>query len=183
MENSFRPEERAVAIFGGGCFWCLEAVFSDIRGVLSVTSGYCGGHTDHPSYEQVCSGNTGHAEVVRICFDPTVIDFSSLLEMFFAAHDPTTLNRQGNDVGSQYRSVIFCLSEAQRREAVAAKVAASRDWGAPAVTTLEDAAPFYAAERYHQDYFARNGAQTYCQYVIAPKLAKVRRLFAHRLGG
>ena len=175
------PDNVEVAIFGGGCFWCLEAVFCGIEGVSTVVPGYCGGHPDQASYEQVCSGTTGHAEVVRIRFDPARITFSQLLEVFFVAHDPTTLNRQGNDVGTQYRSVIFCLSDTQRHEALRAMEAAHREWGAPVVTSLEAPAPFFEAERYHHDYFARNGAQPYCQYVIAPKLAKVRHRFAERL--
>lgn len=181
METSSAQDNVEVAILGGGCFWCLEAIFSRIRGVLSVTPGYCGGHPACASYEQVCSGTSGHAEVVRVSFDPARISFPELLEIFFAAHDPTTMNRQGNDVGSQYRSVIFCLSDAQRQVALQAMESARREWGAPTVTSLEPAAPFYEAERYHHDYFARNGEQAYCQYVIAPKLAKVCHRFADRL--
>lgn len=181
MATASAPNSVEMAILGGGCFWCLEAIFSGLRGMLSVTPGYCGGEADQASYELVCSGTTGHAEVVRVSFDPIQITFPELLEIFFASHDPTTRDRQGNDVGTQYRSVIFCLSDRQRQEALPALEKARREWGAPVVTSLESAAPFYEAERYHHDYFARNGEQAYCQYVIAPKLAKVRYRFADRL--
>lgn len=162
------------AVFGGGCFWCLEAIFRALKGVVSVRSGYCGGALPDPGYEAVCGGGTGHAEVVEIVFDPRQIGYVALLDCFFSAHDPTTLNRQGNDIGTQYRSVIFSQSETQKQLAKAC-VAALNDsnrCGARVVTQVEDASPFYPAETYHQDYFARNPAQAYCAVVIAPKLAK-----------
>lgn len=171
------------ALFGGGCFWCTEAVFLALEGVTRVESGYCGGNRPNPSYEQICSGATGHAEVVRIEFDPERIGFSELLEVFFATHDPTTLNRQGNDVGSQYRSVIFCQSEQQRQAAleVVRGLEAARVFAAPIVTEIAAAAPYWPAEPYHQNYFARNPQQPYCAALIPPKLAKLRQYFSERL--
>ena len=170
------------AILGGGCFWCLEAVFDDLEGVLSVESGYAGGDIPNPSYTAVCGGRTGHAEVVRITFDPAVLTFRDLLTVFFTIHDPTTPNRQGNDVGTQYRSVIFCLTPEQRAiaSAVIAEFNAAKLWRDPIVTQVVDAAPFYPAEDYHQEYFARNGSQPYCQVVVAPKVAKFRKHFSER---
>jgi peptide-methionine (S)-S-oxide reductase len=178
------PPGAEVAVLGGGCFWCIEAVFQRLRGVHSVVSGYCGGARAAPTYEQVCSGATGHAEVVRIAFDPAVIDFPTLLEVFFAVHDPTTPDRQGHDVGSQYRSVIFCQSERQRAEAESAirRVDATGDWGAPAVTELAGAEPFWPAEDYHWNYYDGHRSQPYCQAVIAPKVAKLQFAFKDRLG-
>ena len=171
------------AVLGGGCFWCLEAVFDRLRGVQSVESGYAGGPSIDPSYREVCSGDTGHAEVVRIRFDPAVISFRDLLKVFFATHDPTTKDRQGNDVGTQYRSVIFCQTPEQRTvaEAVVAELTAAKLWPDPIVTQIEDAAAFYPAEGYHQRYFERNASQPYCQYVVAPKVAKFRKEFVDRL--
>lgn len=171
------------AVLGGGCFWCLEAVFQELAGVLDVSSGYCGGSVAQPSYARVCDGNTGHAEVVRIRFDPEQIRFADLLDVFFVIHDPTTPNRQGNDIGPQYRSVIFCQDAEQRREAEAAirRVADSGPWEGAIVTELTDAAPFYPAEDYHRDYFLRNGHQPYCMLVVAPKVAKARHHFGHLL--
>lgn len=169
------------AILGGGCFWCLEAVYLEVRGVTRVESGYMGGHVDHPSYEQVCAGTTGHAEVVRLEFDPSVISYHDLLEIFFTIHDPTTLNRQGNDVGTQYRSVIFYQSPDQ--EAVARTVIAemANVWDAPIVTELTPASVWYKAEDYHQDYFRQHPLQGYCAFVVAPKVAKFKKTFANRL--
>ncbi|HEX6136656.1 MAG TPA: peptide-methionine (S)-S-oxide reductase MsrA [Casimicrobiaceae bacterium] len=171
------------AVLGGGCFWCLDAVFRELEGVRSVESGYAGGRTPHPTYEQVCSGDTGHAEVVRVTFDPAVLAFRDLLRVFFTIHDPTTRDRQGNDVGTQYRSVIFCQTPAQRGDADAALAELTREqvWPDPIVTEVADAATFDPAETYHQDYFARNGGQPYCEYVVAPKVAKFRKAFAQRL--
>lgn len=171
------------AVLGGGCFWCLEAVLTRLRGVHSVESGYAGGHSADPSYEEVCAGDTGHAEVVRIRFDPALLSFPDLLKVFFAIHDPTTKDRQGNDVGTQYRSVIFAQTPEQRRdaEAVIAELSAQKLWPDPIVTEVAGAAPFYSAEGYHQDYFARNGRQPYCQFVVAPKLAKFKKEFVDRL--
>ena len=145
------------AVLGGGCFWCLEAVFDELAGVQSVESGYAGGRNADPTYDDVCSGRTGHAEVVRVTFDPSVLSFRDLLTVFFTIHDPTTKDRQGNDVGTQYRSVIFCQSPAQRAtaESLAAELAAAKLWKDPIVTEIADAAPFYEAERYHQEYFAQ----------------------------
>jgi peptide-methionine (S)-S-oxide reductase len=171
-----------IATLAGGCFWCLEAVFDELRGVESVESGYMGGHAERPTYEAVCSGETGHAEVVQLRFDPQVVSFRDLLEVFFSIHDPTTPNRQGNDVGTQYRSAIFYHSAAQREQAEAMIEALGRErvFPAPIVTEVTAAGPFYPAESYHQDYFARNPGQGYCAFVVAPKVAKFRQKFADR---
>jgi peptide-methionine (S)-S-oxide reductase len=171
------------AIVGGGCFWCLEAVLERLEGVSQVVSGYAGGKMPGPSYEQVCSGTTGHAEVVRVEFDPAVISYRDLLVVFFAMHDPTTLNRQGADIGTQYRSVIYYGSDAQKAtaEALVKELNAEGIWGSTIVTQIEPAPPFYPAERYHQQYYQRNPNAGYCQVVIAPKVAKLRQKFAHRL--
>ncbi len=171
------------AVLGGGCFWCLEAVFDQLAGVQSVESGYAGGEPANPTYEQVCSGTTGHAEVVRVTFDPAVLSFRDLLGVFFTIHDPTTKDRQGNDVGTQYRSVIFCQTPEQRAiaESVVRELDAAKLWPAPIVTEIAGAAPFYEAERYHQEYFERNGGQPYCQFIVAPKVAKFRKQFFDRL--
>ncbi|TVO63266.1 peptide-methionine (S)-S-oxide reductase MsrA [Denitromonas ohlonensis] len=168
------------AVLGGGCFWCLEAVYREIRGVSRVVSGYSGGAVDAPDYHAVCEGGTGHAEVVQIEFDPAVVSFRQLLEVFFVIHDPTTLNRQGNDVGTQYRSVIFAQSPAQRAEAEAVmdELRAAGAFADPIMTELVAAEHFWPAEDYHQDYLARNGHQPYCQAVVSPKLAKFRARFA-----
>ena len=170
-----------VAILGGGCFWCIEAVFLEARGVTRVESGYMGGHDDHPSYEAVCNGTTGHAEVVRLEFDPSVISYHDILEIFFTIHDPTTLNRQGNDVGTQYRSVIFTTSPEQ--EAVARTVMAEMAmvWDAPLVTQVLPQETWYKAEDYHQNYFAQHPLQGYCAFVVAPKVSKFRATFSDRL--
>jgi peptide-methionine (S)-S-oxide reductase len=171
------------AVFGGGCFWCLEAVFQRLPGVTAVESGYMGGQVENPTYKQVCTGTTGHAEVVRLTFDPGQVSYRDLLGVFFAVHDPTTLNRQGNDVGTQYRSVIFYNSEAQRREAEQAIAAlnAAHEFSAPIVTAIEPAAKFFVAEDYHQNYFNENPGQPYCRFIIAPKLDKFRKTFAEKL--
>ena len=182
--NASTTAASGTAVFGGGCFWCLDAVYRGLRGVATVESGYAGGITAHPTYEDVCSGRTGHVEVVRIGFDPHVVAYRDLLDVFFATHDPTTRDRQGNDVGTQYRSVIFAQTPEQRRIAVDVIDALARDpafAGRPIVTEVHDAAPFYPAETSHQDYFERNGAQPYCTYVVAPKVAKFRQKFADRL--
>ncbi len=174
---------REVATLAGGCFWCLDAVFRDLRGVEKVKSGYAGGTTPNPSYEQVCSGKTGHAEVVQVTFDPAAISFRELLGVFFTIHDPTTLNRQGGDVGTQYRSAIFYHTPVQR--AIAAEVIreleAEELWDDPVVTELTPLTTFYPAETYHQDYFNRNPYQPYCAAVIAPKVAKFRSKYLERL--
>ena len=173
------------ATLGGGCFWCLEAVYERVRGVSGVRSGYAGGTTAEPSYAQVCSGATGHAEVVEVTFDPAEIGYAESLEIFFAIHDPTTLNRQGADVGTQYRSAIFYESEAQRDTArvVIAALEAEGVWDAPIVTEVAPLETFWVAEDHHQEYFRRNPGQPYCQVVVAPKVAKFRQKFAHRLRG
>lgn len=178
-----QPGERATAVFAGGCFWCVEAVFAELRGVEAVTSGYTGGSTASPTYEAVCSGTTGHAEAARIMFDPAVITYEDLLLVFFSVHDPTTPNRQGNDLGTQYRSAIFFLDEAQKRSAerIMAELRASGAFGAPIVTELSPLTIFYPAEVYHQKYYANNSGQPYCSSVIGPKLAKFRHLFKDRL--
>jgi peptide-methionine (S)-S-oxide reductase len=171
------------AVFGGGCFWCTEAVFDELRGVVSVVSGYAGGTVKNPTYEQVCGGGTGHAEVVRIEFDPTQIAYKDLLTVFFATHDPTTLNRQGNDVGTQYRSTVLYASEEQKREAEAfiQELNDSNTFGKPVVTTVEPLGAFYAAEDYHQKYYANNPYQPYCQFTVPPKLQKLHKQFAELL--
>ena len=172
-----------LATLGGGCFWCLEAVFLELRGVSGVVSGYAGGARANPSYEQVCTGATGHAEVVQVSFDPAQLDYADLLRVFFTMHDPTTRNRQDNDVGTQYRSIILTHSPAQAETArlVMAEIEAARIWPAPIVTEVEPLVAFYPAEREHQDYFARNPGAGYCRVVVAPKVAKFRKRFADRL--
>jgi peptide-methionine (S)-S-oxide reductase len=171
------PGTTEVATLGGGCFWCLEPVFDDLKGVISVESGYAGGTVPNPTYEQVCTGRTGHAEVVRVTFDPSQISYRDILNVFFAIHDPTTLNRQGNDVGPQYRSVIFYHSPEQERTAreVMQSVSDQHIWPSPIVTELVPFTDFYQAEDYHQEYFANNPNQPYCAIVIAPKVAKFRQ--------
>ena len=175
------PTEQAT--LGGGCFWCVEAVFEQLKGVESVVSGYAGGHVPNPTYEQVCGKRTGHAEVVRVTFDPSVISYRELLEVFFATHDPTTPNQQGNDVGPQYRSVVYFHDEGQKQtaEAVIAGLTAETAFPNPIVTEVAPAGEFYPAEDYHQGYYRGNPNQSYCQYVVSPKAAKTRKLFAARL--
>lgn len=172
-----------IATLGGGCFWCLEAACLELAGVRNVVSGYCGGSVDQPSYEQVCAGETGHAEVVRVEFDPETLDYRTLLSAFFAIHDPTTPNRQGHDIGTQYRSVIFTHSPEQlaTARALIEELGAAGTWSAPIVTAVLPAPTFWPAEPYHQGYYAQHPAQPYCQAVVSPKVAKLRRLFAGRL--
>lgn len=172
-----------IATLGGGCFWCLEAVYLDVRGVYRVVSGYAGGHVPNPTYEQVCTATTGHVEVVQVHFDPKVISYEELLEIFWRIHDPTTPNRQGNDVGPQYRSAIFYHDDAQRATAEKSReqIAAAGLWTNPIVTEITPLDVFYEAETYHQDYFNRNPFQPYCQYVIDPKVRKFRKQFQTRL--
>lgn len=171
-----------IATLAGGCFWCVEAVFKDLAGVSRVESGYIGGHTVDPTYKQVCSGTTGHAEAIRVHYDPAVIGYADLLDIFFHTHDPTQLNRQGNDVGTQYRSAIFPHTPEQRAEAEAAKERAQPDFAAPIVTTIEADSRWYPAEDYHQDYWATEGrGNPYCLATIPPKLAKLRKGYADRL--
>jgi peptide-methionine (S)-S-oxide reductase len=171
------------ATLGGGCFWCLEAVYEQLKGVKKVESGYAGGVVSNPSYQQVCTGRTGHAEVVQVTFDPEVITFEELLDVFFTIHDPTTLNRQGADVGTQYRSAIFYHDETQRTlaESVIRRIEAERIWDDPIVTEVTPLEAFYRAEDYHQEYYRRNRGQPYCQAVIAPKVAKFRRQHFEKL--
>jgi peptide-methionine (S)-S-oxide reductase len=172
-----------IATLGGGCFWCLEAVFDDLKGVVAVESGYMGGHLQDPSYADVCSGDSGHAEVVQISFDPAVVSFSEILEVFFVIHDPTTRNRQGNDAGPQYRSVIFYHSPGQKAtaEQLIARLEAAGLWGRPVVTELAAAGTFYIAEVEHQEYYQRNPYQPYCMMVVEPKVAKFRKHFIGKL--
>ena len=170
------------ATLAGGCFWCTEAVFNDVIGVTKVESGYTGGSVTNPTYKQVCGGDTGHAEAVRITFDPELIAFDDVLDIYFATHDPTQLNRQGNDIGTQYRSAIFPHSPAQAEAARAAMQRAAADWDQPIVTTIEPLSDWYPAEDYHQEYFAREGdSNPYCIAVVAPKLRKFRKSFVERL--
>lgn len=171
------------ATLGGGCFWCTEAVFDNVQGVKDVVSGYAGGHTENPTYQQVCSETTGHAEVVQIKFDPAEISFKEILEIFFGTHDPTTLNRQGNDIGSSYRSAIFYHSPEQKRaaEEVIREITDEDVFGKPIVTEVTEFTNFYPAEDYHQEYFAKNPNQPYCSAVVAPKVGKFRQKFAGRL--
>jgi peptide-methionine (S)-S-oxide reductase len=170
-----------VATLGGGCFWCLEAVFQELKGVHHVESGYTGGHVPDPSYEQVCDGTTGHAEVVRVEFDPAVVSYREILEIFFTIHDPTTLNRQGNDVGTQYRSVIYFHSPEQQEIARQVIACMATVWDAPIVTELSPSQAYYKAEDYHQNYFRQHPLQGYCAFVVAPKVAKFRKVFVDRL--
>lgn len=177
------PAGEETVTLGGGCFWCLEAVFTELKGVRSVESGYSGGKVAQPSYEDVCTGTTGHAEVVRITFDPRVISLHDLLTVFFTVHDPTTLNRQGSDVGTQYRSVIFYQDDAQKAVAqtVLKEVSAEKVWDRPLVTQLAPFEAFYKADGYHQDYYESNPNQPYCRIVIEPKVRKFRETFKDRL--
>jgi len=176
-------ERREVATLAGGCFWCLEAVYDELRGVEDVVSGYAGGRVPDPTYQQVCAGTTGHAEVVQLTFDPREVSFRELLRVFFTIHDPTTLNRQGGDVGTQYRSAIFYHTPEQEETAreVIKEIEEAGVWGAPVVTEVVPLEEFYAAEDYHQEYFRRNPAQPYCQVVVAPKVSKFRQKFIEKL--
>jgi len=172
-----------IATFGTGCYWCTEAQFQLLKGVEKVESGFSGGHVDHPTYKQICYGNTGHAEVINIHYDPDVISYDELLEAFWASHDPTTLNRQGNDVGTQYRSVIFYHNEEQKQKAedYKKKLSEEKIWKDPIVTEIAPFKKFYKADDYHQNYFNENGEQPYCHFVIRPKLEKFRKVFKDRL--
>jgi peptide-methionine (S)-S-oxide reductase len=183
MMSDAPTPNREVATLGGGCFWCLEAVYDELKGVESVVSGYAGGTVPNPSYTAVCSGRTGHAEVTQITFDPRVISYKDLLDVFFTIHDPTTLNRQGNDVGTQYRSVVFYHTPEQKElaEQTIAQLNAQRLWNGRIVTEVKPAPTFYAAEDYHQEYFQNNQDQPYCQFIVAPKVAKARKLFLAQL--
>ena len=180
MEQNAQYE---IATFAGGCFWCLEAPFGSLQGVKGVVSGYMGGHTLNPDYKQVCTGETGHAEVIRIHFDPSEISYRDLLQIFFALHDPTTRNRQGNDIGTQYRSAVFYHSDAQRviAQKVISELTSQGVWSSPATTEVVPAETFYPAEEYHQHYFERNPQQPYCQAMIGPKMAKLRSIYREKL--
>ncbi len=183
QNNSSNGSQREVATLAGGCFWCLEAVYDDMKGVESVESGYMGGQIADPTYEQVCGGRTGHAEVVQVTFDPGVVAFKDILQVFFVIHDPTTLNQQGNDIGTQYRSAIFYHTPEQQAAAkeVIDSIGAAKLYRDPIVTEVQAASRFYVAEDYHQEYFARNQYQPYCQAVVAPKVSKFRKTFIDRL--
>ncbi|HLJ68409.1 MAG TPA: peptide-methionine (S)-S-oxide reductase MsrA [Chloroflexota bacterium] len=182
-ETTTRPDGLEVATLAGGCFWCLEAIYDGLRGVVSAESGYAGGHVPRPSYHQVCTGKTGHAEVVQVTFDPSELSYRDLLDVFFSIHDPTTLNRQGPDVGTQYRSAIFYHSPEQKAtaEQVIKELQASGTWRDPIVTEVVPLDTFYPAEDYHQEYFANNENQPYCRVVVAPKVAKFRKQYQSRL--
>jgi peptide-methionine (S)-S-oxide reductase len=173
------------ATLGAGCFWCIEAIFQELKGVSKVESGYTGGHMENPTYKDICTGTTGHAEVARITYDPGILSFEEILEVFFATHDPTTLNRQGNDIGDQYRSEIFAHSEEQLHIAKAAVIAAGESgvWKSPIVTKVSMLGKFYLAEDYHKNYFNTNPDQGYCQFVIRPKVDKFKKLFKEKLIG
>lgn len=175
------PENLEIATVGGGCFWCVEAIYQDLKGVSKVESGYSGGEIDNPSYREVCSGLTGHAEVIQVTFDRTQISYREILDVFFTVHDPTTLNRQGNDVGTQYRSVIYYHSPEQMTVAQAAKTAAGEIWDDPVVTEISPFGKFFKAEDYHQNYFKDNPNQPYCSIVIAPKVRKFRDKYKEKL--
>lgn len=176
-------KQTEVAVLGGGCFWCIEPLYDSLQGVISVESGYMGGHVPDPTYKQVCRGDTGHVEVIRVAFNPSEVSYRDILEVFFASHDPTTLNRQGADSGTQYRSVIFTMSPQQRETALALieELEVEHAFASPIVTAVEEAAKFYMAEDYHQEYYANNPYQPYCMAVISPKLAKFRAKFANKL--
>ena len=176
-------KDTELATFGGGCFWCLEAIFQDLTGVEKVVSGYAGGTTENPTYQQVCAGNTGHAEVVQIQFDPGILSYEDLLQIFWHIHDPTSLNRQGADVGTQYRSIILYYNEEQKTLAERSKQEheTSGEWSQPFVTEIVPLQDFYPAENYHQNYFALNPNQPYCQMVVAPKVTKFRKIFQNRI--
>jgi peptide-methionine (S)-S-oxide reductase len=173
--------QTEIATLGGGCFWCLEAVYQELKGVIAVESGYTGGQVPNPTYAQVCSGTTGHAEVVQVSFDPEVVSYREVLEIFFTIHDPTTLNRQGNDTGTQYRSVIYFHSPEQRETARHVIAEMANVWDAPIVTELSAAETYYKAEEYHQNYYRQNPLQGYCTFVVAPKVAKFRQTFTSKL--
>ncbi|MFZ4635201.1 MAG: peptide-methionine (S)-S-oxide reductase MsrA [Saprospiraceae bacterium] len=171
-----------VATLGGGCFWCVEAIYQDLQGVVKVESGYTGGHVSNPTYSQICDGNTGHAEVIQVTFDPQVVTYREIVEIFFTVHDPTTLNRQGNDVGTQYRSAIFYHTPEQQAIAEDVKNGVAKDiWDDPIVTEITPLSTYYPAEAYHQNYFKTNPYQSYCSFVIAPKVKKFRAQYAARL--
>jgi peptide-methionine (S)-S-oxide reductase len=185
MVDDFKQETESleVATLGGGCFWCLEPIYDELKGVTDVVSGYSGGTVANPSYEEICTGRTGHAEVIQVTFDPKVVSFREVLQLFFTFHDPTTLNRQGADVGTQYRSVVFYHNTEQKSitEEVMREIEGAKIWKGPIVTEVTPLGVFYPAEEYHQEYFHRNPRQSYCQVVIAPKVAKFRKQYTDKL--
>lgn len=183
LETMEQTQTIDTATFGEGCFWCVEASYQQLKGVISVKSGYSGGHIKNPTYKEVCNGTTGHAEVCQVVYDPSVISYADLLEVFWATHDPTTLNRQGNDIGTQYRSVIFFHNDAQKQiaESYKAKLEASESFSAPIVTEISPYSTFYEAEDYHQNYYNENGEQPYCRMVIKPKLDKFQKVFKDKI--
>ena len=183
QEDSLATNSLEIATLGGGCFWCIEPIFDDLKGVKKVVSGYTGGAKENPTYKEVCYGNTGHAEVIDVYFDPQIISFDDILRIFFHVHDPTTLNRQGNDVGTQYRSSIFYHSEAQKQSAkrIIEEIEKSKLWDSKIVTEVTTFARFYPAEDYHQQYYKLNGHAPYCQYIIAPKMSKFRKEYKDKL--
>jgi peptide-methionine (S)-S-oxide reductase len=177
------PRQLEIATFGGGCFWCLEAIYNELKGIIKVESGYAGGTVPNPTYEQVCTGTTGHAEVIQITYDPNLITFKEILNIFFTMHDPTTLNRQGNDVGTQYRSIILYHNQNQKQiaEQVIKENTQARIWNNSIVTQLEPYQTFYKAEDYHQEYYKKNPEQTYCKIIIDPKISKLRKQYLEKL--
>ncbi len=179
--NLVTPDNQRVVILGGGCFWCVEAIYLQLRGVISAESGYAGGHVANPSYEAVCDKQTGHVEVVKVVYDPQQISLGDILEIFYEVHDPTTLNRQGNDVGPQYRSAIFYQNDAEKQTAEDAKMKAQEFWDSPIVTEITPFSNFYKAEAYHQNYYFQNSNQPYCSYVITPKVKKFQKIFSDKL--
>lgn len=181
ITNAEGSAQRDTATLGGGCFWCVEAIYQDLKGVQKVVSGYAGGNVANPTYQEICTGTTGHAEVIQVIFDPALIRYDEILEIFFTVHDPTTLNRQGNDVGSQYRSVIFYHSEAQKESAEKVKKDAAAIWDDPIVTEIAPLTQFYKAEDYHQNYYKDNPYQPYCAYIISPKVKKFREKYMDKL--
>lgn len=183
LSTNIMAKELETATLGGGCFWCTEAVYKELKGIVDIKPGYSGGEIKNPSYKEVCTGKTGHAEVIQITFDPQVVSFSEILEVFFMTHDPTTLNRQGNDVGTQYRSAIFCHSEKQKQiaEQVIELFEQEKVYDDPIVTEVTAFTNFYVAEDYHFNYFERNKNQPYCQYVVAPKVEKFRKIFKDKI--
>ncbi len=182
-DNLTQPNQLETVTLGGGCFWCLEAIYNELKGIIKVESGYSGGTIPNPTYEQVCTGTTGHAEVIQITYNPSIITLKEILQIFFTMHDPTTLNRQGNDVGTQYRSIIFYHNENQKQtaEQVIKEITQARIWNNPILTQIEPYNLFYKAEEYHQEYYKKNPTQSYCRIIIAPKIAKLRKQYFEKL--
>jgi peptide-methionine (S)-S-oxide reductase len=182
-DNLTQQNQLETITLGGGCFWCLEAIYNELKGIIKVESGYAGGIVPNPTYNQVCTGTTGHAEVIQITYNPTIITFKEILQIFFTMHDPTTLNHQGNDVGTQYRSIIFYHNENQKHiaEQIINEITQARIWNNPIVTQIEPYNLFYKAEEYHQEYYKKNPAQSYCRIIIAPKISKLRKQYFEKL--